>query len=141
MSERTERLRAETWRWLRVAKENLTIAEREAQDDAIVKRAPAFWLQQAAELAIKAVLVAEDATPPRHHDLDRLRRECRAVEMRGLGAESLAELNPWVLGSRYPADLPDFDPDLGRLTAHARAVVNAAELAVTRIVGTDPEEV
>jgi HEPN domain-containing protein len=123
-----------------MAKENLAIAEREAQDTAIVKRAPAFWLQQAAELAVKAVLVAEDASPPKHHDLDRLRRDCHAVEMRGLGSDSLAELNPWVLGSRYPADLPDFDPDLDRLTAHAKAVVHAAELAVTRIVGTDPEE-
>lgn len=140
MSERTERLRAETWRWLRMARENLVIAEREARDQAIVRRAPAFWLQQAAELAIKAVLVAEDATPPKHHDLDRLRRDCQAVEMRGLGSEPLAELNPWVLGSRYPADLPDFDPDLGRLTAHVNAVIHAAELAVTRIVGTDPEE-
>ena len=140
MSERAERLRAETWRWLRMAKENLAIAEREAQDAVIVKRAPAFWLQQAAELALKAVLVAEDATPPKHHDLDRLRRDCQAVEMRGLGSDSLAELNPWVLGSRYPADLPDFDPDLEQLTGHARAVINAAEQAVTRIVGTNPEE-
>jgi len=136
----SDRLRAEAWRWLRMARENLVAAEDDAPNLAIARRIPAFWAHQAAELALKAVLVGEDTEPPKHHDLVELRGACRAVEVRGLGTAELATLNEWAIGARYPADLPDATPDIERLIAHARDVLRVAESALIRTVGAESEE-
>lgn len=60
--------------------------------------------------------------------------------MRGLGASMLDELTQWAFHGRYP-DLPEVpDPEPERLVGHARAVLHAAEQALTRILGPEPEE-
>jgi hypothetical protein len=91
MPDQRERLGGEAWRWLQMAQENLVAAEHDLGNPAIARRIPSFWAQQTAELAMKAVLVAEDTDPPKHHDLIDLRSACDAIEMRGLGTSTLEE--------------------------------------------------
>ena len=64
MPAQAERLRAEAWRWHRLAREDLTAAEYQAAATHLPRRIACFWAQQAAEMAIKAVFVAEDVDPP-----------------------------------------------------------------------------
>jgi HEPN domain-containing protein len=72
MNERAERLRREVWRWLHLAHEDLAAAEHLADAAHLPHRVACLMAQQAAEKAIKAVLVAEDMDPPKLHDLRRL---------------------------------------------------------------------
>ena len=72
MSDRAERLRREVWRWLRLAREDLAAAMHLAEAAHLPHRVACLLAQQAAEKAIKAVLVAEDIDPPKLHDLRRL---------------------------------------------------------------------
>jgi HEPN domain len=64
MSDRAERLRREVWRWLRLAREDLAAAMHLAEAAHLPHRVACLLAQQAAEKAIKAVLVAEDTDPP-----------------------------------------------------------------------------
>src|SRR5205807_1081555 len=59
-------------RWLRWATEDLMLAEHTAADEELVARGACIWAHQAAEKAIKALLIARDVDPPKLHDLDRL---------------------------------------------------------------------
>jgi HEPN domain-containing protein len=62
MTERAERLRREVWRWLRLAREDLAAARHLANAAHLPHRVACLLAQQAAEKAVKAVLVAEDRT-------------------------------------------------------------------------------
>ena len=68
----TEQL-AETDRWLRYAEEDLTTVETLLGQPHIVPRHVCWFAQQAAEKALKAVLVFLQIDFPRTHDLDFLR--------------------------------------------------------------------
>ena len=59
-------------RWLRWADEDLALAEHTAADSDVVARGACVWAHQAAEKALKALLILRDIDPPKLHDLDRL---------------------------------------------------------------------
>jgi len=63
MSDRAERLRREAWRWLRPAREDRAAATHLSLAADLPYRIACLLAQQAAEKAIKAVLVAEDVDP------------------------------------------------------------------------------
>ena len=65
MTARDERLRREVWRWLRLAREDLAAAMHLAAAAHLPYRVACLLAQEAAEKAIKAVLVAEDIDPPK----------------------------------------------------------------------------
>ena len=103
------------------------------------ERHACYWAQQAAETAIKAVLVAEDVDPPKIHDLAALAELCRAGEVKGLDSPMLDGLSAWAVGARY-------EP-IGRGAAAfeealrtARLVLDAAVAAVERTVGPHPAD-
>ena len=90
--------------------------------------------QQAAEKALKAVLVFQQIDFPRSHDLDALRNlipEGWAVKTR---APDLAELTEWAVESRYPGDWPD------ATTAEAAAAVTQARGVVDCICADFAEQ-
>jgi HEPN domain-containing protein len=68
----TEHL-AETRRWLSYAQEDLEAAEALVEQQTVVPRHICWLAQQAAEKALKAVLVFLGVEFPRRHDLDALR--------------------------------------------------------------------
>jgi HEPN domain-containing protein/predicted nucleotidyltransferase len=91
----------------------------------------AFHAQQAAENALKALLITEAEGFPKTRDLVALveRLPPRYVEAFDLGA--LSELNPWAMQGRYPADMPSITTGvMERLLATATSTVET----VTRLV-------
>jgi HEPN domain-containing protein len=115
-----------TAEWLRFAREDLVGAEADLADRvAHEPRHVCFGAQQAAEKALKAMLVARQMRFPLKHDLEELANliGAPAAELR---PADLAELSEWAVASRYP----DFDEptwaDAERAVDAARRIVALA---------------
>ena len=113
--------------WLRYAEEDLQTAERMVEGRGWAPRIACFHAQQAAEKALKAVLVVERIPLQFTHNLELLRdlvpegRETRRVDV------DLATLSRWAVVPRYPGEKPDAtETDAREAVATARAVVEAA---------------
>lgn len=138
MPERAERLRREAWRWHHLAGEDLLLAEN-ALTPGLPLRGACLWAQQAAEAAVKAVLVARDVDPPKSHDLVDLVKRCHSAHFDGTDATDLAALTQWSIAGRYPADMPDVTrTSFDRLFGVARDIVGLAARALEDMVGRDP---
>jgi len=113
--------------WLRYAEEDLDTAERMVLGEGFALRWACYLSQQAAEKAIKAVLVGEEIQFPythRLHDLRDLVPRGRLVA----GVEGdLEGLSTWAAGGKYPG-LPEEadEDDASRSLALARRIVEAA---------------
>jgi len=138
MNDRAERLHAEAWRWMNMAREDLIGAERAAADSEVVPRLACYWALQSAELALKAVLVAEDVDPPKTHDLLVLVARCADSGVRALNAGELAVLSQFAVAARYPADVPDITESTpSGLISIASTVLAAASVALQGSVGPE----
>lgn len=111
-------------RWLRWADEDLEIARHTAAVPELVARGACVWAHQAAEKAIKALLVFHNIDPPKLHDLDRLVQRLPVRERAGLMGLELPQLTRWSIEGRYPADLDE---------ATAADAASAIEIATTVI--------
>ena len=141
MTERAERLRREVWRWLRLAREDLAAAMHLADAAHLPYRVACLLAQQAAEKAIKAVLVAEDIDPPKLHDLRRLLERCSSPIMAGLDEPALEDLSRWSVAGRYPADVDEGTAgDVEVCLDMATRILERAAEAATTLVGGDPDE-
>jgi HEPN domain-containing protein len=119
---------AEAGRWLRYAQEDLRTAQVLLRDPAtLIPRHACGLAQQAAEKAIKALLVRHQIDFPRTHDLDLLWSKLPAAARAVVSPEALAELSEWAVESRYPGDWPDADE------VDARAAVDAAAAVCAQI--------
>ena len=110
----------EAVRWLWYALEDLILAETIAGQRLSGARHLCFFAQQAAEKALKAILVHEGIEFPKTHDLPRL----RALVPEGWSARevqgSLGRLAMFAVEARYPGEWEDATPE---------EVANALELA------------
>ncbi|HXH11271.1 MAG TPA: HEPN domain-containing protein [Alphaproteobacteria bacterium] len=115
----------EALRWLRFAQEDLAEAERLLTLHGATPRHICWFAQQAAEKALKAALVLEDAEVPFWHNLNALRNllpESWAVKSE---YPDLAELTEWAVEARYPGEWPEATSDDARRAAvQARGVVD-----------------
>jgi HEPN domain-containing protein len=123
--------------WWRYALEDLRVGEQQSRDAGGARWA-CLAAQQAAEKAIKAVLVAADVDFPRTHDLERL----LALLPRGTRLQAaeldLAGLSGWSVAGRYPGNLPDATfEDAEEAVAVAATIV---ELAREDLRTGSPEE-
>lgn len=98
-------------RWLRWADEDLEIARHTAAVPDLVARGACVWAHQAAEKALKALLVFHDVDPPKLRDLDRLVQRLPVGERSGFMALELPQLTRWSIEGRYPADLDEATTD------------------------------
>lgn len=121
-------LRREVERWRRYAAEDLREAERLVEHDDTVPRHPAWMAQQAAEKALKAILIFHQIEFPFTHNLATLRDlipsgwDVKQVEA------NLGRLSEYAVASRYPGDLPDIFPDDAQAAVRdARRIVEAVE--------------
>lgn len=97
----------EAARWLQYARDDADAAEVLLEAGGTPARIAAFHAQQAAEKAIKAVLVAEGQPFPFTHDLIRLIELVPdGWSVRNVGA-SWSALSDHAVDARYPDDLPD----------------------------------
>lgn len=117
---------AEASRWLALAEEDMRGAEAMASEDAFSPRHVCWYSQQAAEKALKTVLVFEQVAFPFSHDLEQLRALVPiGWRVRGVQAD-LPTLSRWAIEGRYPdSDAPTDEDATAALTA-AREVVAAS---------------
>ena len=111
-------------RWLSKADEDLAVADLVLNSVIAVNWAACFHAQQAAEKAIKALLVLHGVDFPLSHSLDRLAALLPTQTASLLNHATLADLTPWAVSGRYPEDIATPSND------HTRAVVDAARTAV-----------
>jgi HEPN domain-containing protein len=81
----------------------------------------AFHLQQAAEKALKALVIAKQNRLPRTHDLVILAQQAQ-VTLHPAEMDQLEELNVLYTSTRYPGDwglLPDGQPSPAQLAHYA----------------------
>jgi len=113
-------------RWLRYAQGHLQAAETAIDQSDFEPRHVCFFAQQAAEKALKAVLVFLKYDVPRTHDLDIL--VSKLPQKRPLAQEfdDLNNLTDWAVDSRYPDPENDAtDEDASESIRQARAVLIA----------------
>jgi HEPN domain-containing protein len=101
-----ERL-SETRRWLRQAHEDLRVAELLADGDNAAPHQACYFAQQAAEKALKAVLVFLQIEYPTSHNFDQLRDLVPMGWPLKQEYPDLEGLTDWVIKGRYPGDWPD----------------------------------
>lgn len=127
----TEEQRRHVARWLRFAQADL---EAGTQLDAHASGAPwipCFHAQQAAEKALKALIVSRGSEPPKTHDLTALARALGGWALQEPRPD-LDDLSVWATFPRYPGDWPEATgADAVRALTTARQVVRsvAEELA------------
>jgi HEPN domain-containing protein len=117
---------SESMRWLEKAAEDLEVADLILGSTVAARWAACFHAQQAAEKALKAVLVAMGVDFPRTHSLERL-ADLLGGEADAFERSMLIDLTPWAVAGRYPEDMPEPSQELAtRLVASARSVVDTA---------------
>ncbi|GAA6744498.1 HEPN domain-containing protein [Thermus antranikianii] len=98
---------SDPWTWLTRAKSNLARARLGRTSPEVAWEDPCFDAQQAAEKALKALLIALGIPFPKTHDLARLLELIRPHLPVPVELEALARLNPFAVAGRYPGDLPE----------------------------------
>jgi HEPN domain-containing protein len=92
-------------RWLSKADDDLRVAEVVLSGEIGVEWAACFHAQQAAEKALKGVLVHLGIDFPKSHSLDRLVALMPSDVAERFDLDALIELTPWAVAGRYPEDI------------------------------------
>lgn len=117
---------AEARRWLGEAEEELVVVEVLLADKRSPVRAACFHAHLAAEKALKALVIFRAVPLPKSHDLARLLQLLPADDVLAFDKSGLADLSPWTMEGRYPADLAEpSDGEMHALAAAAELVVDA----------------
>ncbi|NOY61372.1 MAG: HEPN domain-containing protein [Calditrichaeota bacterium] len=98
---------SETKRWLRYAKEDLIAAEAILKSSTLFPRHGCWLAQQAAEKAIKAMLIFLQIRFPKSHDLDALSNLLPDDLHLKNEFPELSTLSEWAVEARYPGEWPD----------------------------------
>lgn len=114
--------------WLRFACEDLTVAKGLEQFGAIAMRHRWWHAQQAAEKALKAVLLHRRIPFPRTHDVRALASMLPPPLTVPVSKAALSLLTAAAIEGRYPSDAPDPDPQMiADAVGHAIRLVSWAE--------------
>jgi HEPN domain-containing protein len=105
VTEPPDRSSATAESWLGKAGDDLAIAELVLNSEIGVEWAACFHAQQAAEKAVKAVLVHLGVDFPKSHRLDLLAGLLPESTDVGFDIDALTELAPWAVAGRYPEDV------------------------------------
>ena len=90
-------------RWLRRAKSNLAIARMDKREDVMLEDL-CFEAQQAAEKALKALLIDLSGDYPRTHAFTRLLTRLEAYLTVPRAVREVVELSDYAVQMRYPGD-------------------------------------
>lgn len=105
-----EAIEEEAARWLRYAMDDFAAARALHATPGMAARIVGFHAQQAAEKALKALLVLAQTPFPYTHDLARL-HGLVGPEHRVTARVDWQRLTDFAVDARYPDDLPDVAPD------------------------------
>ena len=126
-------------RWILFAEADMRAAQLLSLDSDIPGRIACFHAQQAAEKALKALLVANDISFRKTHDLVVLVGLLPSGPREEIDLLDTDVLQPWAVDGRYPGDLPEASADeAAEALAVATAIVKIARYAVA---GEDAEEI
>ena len=115
---------AEARRWLEYAADDLRTAEFLLQQLDFIPRHPCWLAQQAAEKALKALLIFLQIEYPLSHDLDQIRLLIPEGWRVRYDPHDLSFLTEWAVEARYPGDWPDAtEMDAQEATDQARTVL------------------
>ena len=115
---------AEARRWLQYAADDLRTAEFLLQQPDFIPRHPCWLAQQAAEKALKALLIFLQIEYPLSHDLDQIRLLIPEGWRVRYDPPDLSFLTEWAVEARYPGDWPDAtEMDAQEATDQARTVL------------------
>ncbi|MFB3131642.1 MAG: HEPN domain-containing protein [Rhodothermales bacterium] len=115
---------AEARRWLEYAADDLRTAEFLLQQPDFIARHPCWLAQQAAEKALKALLIFLQIEYPFSHDLDQIRLLIPEGWRVRYDPPDLSFLTEWAVEARYPGDWPDAtEVDAQEATDQARTVL------------------
>lgn len=89
--------------WLRYARSDLAVAGIDPPSN-VVFETLCYHTQQAAEKAVKAVLIAEGIDPPRTHDVRQLLDLLPPHIVPPVGSAVIAALTQYAVQARYPDD-------------------------------------
>ena len=125
-------------RWISFAEADLRASQLLSLDSDVPGRIACFHAQQAAEKALKALLVANDIPFRKTHDLVVLVGLLPSGPREEIEVLDTDVLQPWAIDGRYPGDLPEASADeAAEALAVATAIVRIARSAVA---GEDAEE-
>jgi HEPN domain-containing protein len=117
----------EAARWLAFAEDDLETARQVVEERRLAARIGCSHAQQAAEKALKAVLVLDEVRFSRTHDLDALRNVVAPTRAVAKTDADLSALAQWATEARYPGDWPDATyEDAAAAVSAATKVVEAA---------------
>ncbi len=123
----------DTVRWLRHAEEDLITAETFLGHSHVPPRQACWHAQQAAEKALKAVLIFLQIDFQRTHDLNVLRDLLPESWHLKTALPNLGDLNRWAVGARYPDDVQEAtETDASEAVKQARAVWKVASTELTQ---------
>ena len=98
--------------WLRHAESDLALANLALEREEILSEQVCFHAQQAAEKALKAVLVARQQRFPPVHDLEQLLEVAQQAHITlPSWSDGLLDLTPYAVETRYPGYWEDITPD------------------------------
>jgi len=121
---------ADPVKWLRHARSDLALASMSPDGSEVLLESLCYHCQQAAEKALKAVLIARGAQVPRTHNIGLLldRLPVGVSLPQGVGENDVAALSAFAVVARYPGDLEEIEmDDYEAAIATARAVVEWAD--------------
>ena len=96
--------------WLRYARSDLELA-RIVRPDEVLFEGLCFHAQQAAEKALKAVLISKGIPPPKTHNLRTLLDLLPQEVISSHEIEDAASLSDYAVTSRYPGDFEPVDEE------------------------------
>ncbi len=120
----------EARRWLKLASQDLASARHLHQPE-LSPRYPTMWAHQAAEKAVKAVLIDAEVPFRKLHDLGALFDLLPVNAQRRFDRPQLDRLTPWAIDGRYEEELVEGTHEIA---IHMLAVASAAVDAATGIL-------
>ena len=122
----------DTARWLRYAAEDLTTAETLLAQAHVPPRQACWFAQQAAEKALKAVLIFLQIDFRRTHDLNVLRDLLPESWQLKTALPNLKDLNRWAVEARYPEKMREATKaEASTAVEQARAVWTSVSAELT----------
>ncbi|MBE3577891.1 MAG: HEPN domain-containing protein [Limnochordales bacterium] len=117
--------------WLNYARADLYLANRIVEDPEALPAFGGFHAQQAAEKAIKALLVLLGVEFPKTHDLVALSSLLADDYRPSVRLDELAELSSWSVEARYPGEFAEVTREEVRSAlVIAKAVVDYASTLI-----------
>jgi len=115
--------------WLVKAADDLAVAEVVQASPIGANWAACFHAQQAAEKALKALLVLLGIDFPRTHALERIADLLPPELAASFDREAIILLSPWAIAGRYPEDVGNpTEEETATIVHAARAILSRATL-------------